>query len=108
MATINGNKIMMVRGDTAVITLALSVNGTAYTQKDNDTVVFSVKADYDDSAYALQKAIKNNVLTLNHDDTQKLEVGSYVWDIQIKIGDTNQVSTIGPGKLVLTQDVTTI
>ena len=106
MATINGKTIKMVRGDTAVIELSLTINNSYYNMQPGDIAVFSVKEDYD-SEILLQKRLDGNKIELEHADTQNLDIGSYVWDVEFTQSKTGQVATIGPGKLILTADVTT-
>jgi hypothetical protein len=106
MVSIEGNQIKLTRGDTAVIKLAFLINKLPYIQKPADKVIFSVKESYDSDTYMIHKEVQNCTLGISHEDTQKLEVGTYVWDVQVTVAETGQVATVGPGKIKILADVT--
>lgn len=69
------NNISIVRGDTGILQINFS--------QEVDSAVFSVKKNIEDTEYVLQKNITDGVLQINHDDTNDLEAGKYVYDIQV-------------------------
>lgn len=105
MLKIERTNITLVRGDTGVINAVITVDGVSYVLRDTDNCVFSVKTDYDNKEYALQKTAVNGKFQLTHADTKDLEAGGYVWDMQLTTG-AGDVVTVGPGKLKLLADVT--
>lgn len=107
MLNLENENITLTREDTAVIQLDINVNGNPYDFNENDKIIFSVKQSYDDTDYVLQRQLNSKYVTISHDDTNNLEVGTYVYDVQISFAD-GQVVTYGPGKFKLTADVTRI
>lgn len=105
MLKVDDGNITLTRGDTAVIDLDIKVNGQPYDFSSNDKVVFSLKESYDDQSYIMQRQLTNHLLTFSHADTNNLDVGTYVYDVQLSFHD-GQVVTYGPYKLKLTNDIT--
>ena len=106
MIKIQGTNITHMRGDTDVINVSLTVNGSSYTMVAGDKAVFSVKSDLDATDYVFQIPVQDGKVKFEHSTTQNLEAGGYVWDIQLTMSD-GTVQTIGPGKYKLLADVTT-
>ena len=77
------NNISIVRGDTGILQINFS--------QEVDSAVFSVKKNIEDTEYVLQKNITDGVLQFDHDDTNDLEAGKYVYDIQVNYN--NNVET---------------
>jgi len=105
MVSISGTTIRLTRGDTAAFGLSIMAHGEDFTLGEGDRAIFSVKASFDDEEYAVQKDVEDGIVRILHEDTMDLNVGNYVWDIQIMFAD-GQVTTIGPGRLKLLADVT--
>ena len=106
MLSVNGSTIVMIRGDTGTLNIALKLDGTQYAISSTDKAVFSLKADFSASAYILQKLIPPmGKIKFTHDDTNDLGTGSYVWDIQVTTA-SGDVFTVGPGRMKILPDVT--
>lgn len=104
MLNIIDSNIELTRGDTAHIPIE-----TDYEFQPNDTVVFSVKSDYADTAYKIQKRINSfdgNVVTvhLEASDT-RLSPGVYVYDCQLN-NSYGDVDTFLSGTFTILQEVT--
>ena len=110
----NGNMIDMVRGDTKrLFFYRKDISGHVITTK-ADKVFFTVKRSEFDESPLFQK-ILNHGITFNEDfsyslritpeDTNRLEYGEYVYDIEI-INLMGSKRTIAKGKFNLTWEST--
>lgn len=105
MLNIKKGKITHMRGDTGCLVVNLIADGEPYEMRDGDRLIFSVKKSVDDNGYVLQKEFNSNRIILMHNDTNHIEPGIYIYDIQLVTG-IGMVQTIGPGKYILKADVT--
>ncbi len=90
MHKLTGNNIILTRGDTLKLTVALyNADGTTYTPDPADTIRFAMKKEYSDANPILNITIPNEtlILTINPNDTKTLEFGQYVYDIEITKAD---------------------
>ena len=104
MLKIINSNIELTRGDTAHIPIE-----TDYEFQQNDVVKFSVKADFEDTAYKIQKKITyfdGNIVTihLTPQDT-RLSPGVYVYDCQLN-NSMGEVDTFLSGTFTILQEVT--
>jgi len=101
----------MVKGDTSSLNVAVEIDGIDTPLVTGDTVYFTIKKSTTATPKMLQKIITSftdgvAVIALIASDTSSLEVGTYVYDIQINF-DTGDVKTIvEPSDFVLTGEVT--
>ncbi|MEF9983687.1 MAG: hypothetical protein RR806_03115 [Oscillospiraceae bacterium] len=91
------NAIYLTRGDTAPFNVdILDAKNKRYTPTDTDIFILTVKKNATDN---LPLIFKNNVgkasFIFESADTQKLDIGEYVYDIQLKF-DEKTVNTIVP------------
>lgn len=99
-----GDSLYITRGDTGMLQLSATLNGSAL-ESGNYTAVLSVKDDLDNERYMLQKkADDNGRFFFAHNDTKDIPEGTYVYDIEVRTGE--QVCTIGPSKFNVKGDVT--
>ena len=82
------NKITLVRGDTAVFTLALS----DYALKSGDQVKLTVKFSASDSRALISKTITEftdgkAVFEFLEEDTKGMEAGDYLYEIECRLSD---------------------
>lgn len=104
MLKIEGNNIFLTRGDSAVIDLTIyDEEGNIYTPKQNDVIVFSVKANVNNVETILRKTFENLTLEISSKESLKFNFGEYLFDIRL-INDTlidtficDGVFTIGGG-----------
>ena len=98
----------MVQGDTFIF--GININGL---ESDLSSAYFSVKKNYTDESYTLQKSLNNGIaknedgsynIKVNPIDTENVEAGKYLYDVQI--GIENDVFTILKGTLNIEQGVT--
>lgn len=104
------------RGDTLPISFNLTDGeGNALDLSSNAEIYFTVKKNYNEKSYILQKKMSSGSikvegakvsLFIEHKDTAKLSYGNYVYDIQFKSGD--YVKTLFIGTITLTNESTFI
>lgn len=93
--------LTIVRGDSA--TIGVRFNGL---ETEPDSIYFSVKRNYSDTEYKLQKTIGDGIekeesegmrykIKMTPEDTGKLYSGDYVYDVELTIGDTRVTPVIG-------------
>ncbi len=84
MLTIDGNKIVLTRGDSAEIELTLTdAQGETYDYSD-DTVTFGIKRSVYDKDCVLTKTVENGKISFEPSDTETLEYGDYLYDIEVR------------------------
>ena len=107
--------IELIRGDTYQLKFQRKLtDDTVITQKP-DEMYMTFKRNYNEIGYVLQKRLSRNEIIFNEDDnyyyvtiepedTNDLDYGSYVFDIETKVGKV--VKTIVLGKLKIKKEVT--
>lgn len=106
MFTVENGKITVTRGDTGIISLDLTLpDGTPYEFLEGDSLTLSVKKNVRDTDYILQKTSSRPAIIFDHEDTDDIDPGNYIYDIEFRHG-LGQVSTIGPDKFIVKYDVT--
>lgn len=103
---IQGTNISMVRGDSESITVTISP--TAFTT--GDTVYLTVREDAEEPI-AFQKAVTEfdngaAVIGIDHSDTEGLEFGTYVYDVQLTRADGTVTTLVPISRFKLTEEVT--
>ena len=76
--------IILTRGDSALFSVTLRMDGEVYEMQEGDRIDFGIKADYDDSECLVHKTSDTNpaVFQLNPEDTSELEFGGHYYDVQ--------------------------
>ena len=90
MVKIKNNKISITRGDTLETTVAIKTGtGEDYVPLDGDQVRFALKRHYSDKTPLIIKTIPCDtfVLRLEAEETKRLKVGDYVYDIELTTSD---------------------
>ncbi len=108
MLYINGNTIRMTRGDTAYLTVPITINDNEdYTMGPEDTLTISLKKTIASTKYSLQKtAIGSNVLHIAPEDTSELAFGKYVYDIQLNMANGDVYTLIDVDEFEIMAEVT--
>lgn len=105
------NNMKMVRGDTLSFGIEYSFDGE--TQQDLQECHFSCKKNADDENYAFQKSLGDGISKVSNgkyririapEDTENLEVGNYLYDLEI--GLNGDKFTLLKGILTLEEDIT--
>ena len=100
--------IQATKGDTIIMPFVVFNNdGSVYQVQTDDIINFGMKENYSDAECLIEKTIDNTQLKLilEHDDTKDLDVGSYVYDIQITKAESNEVHTFISGIINITNEV---
>ena len=108
MQNIIDKTIILTKGDTFKATVGMvGDDGTPYTPQEGDVVRFHMKRTYKDTDLLIEKIIPNDTLLLQLDssDTSDLDVGKYVYDIQITYANGDVDTFIDCGTLKLTEEV---
>ena len=106
-----GTNISMTRGDSESLTLRCKKNGGTVPFADGDTVTFTVREDAE-SPIQLQKVITTfdeegrAVIPILPGDTEGMDFGSYVYDIQITWADGTVKTPVTVSGFELTEEVT--
>jgi len=107
--------IDLIRGDTLPIVFSLVNKNGNRISEEVDEIYFTIKKNYNDIEYVLQKKLSTNQikkesdvfkLIISHEETANLEYGYYIYDIEIKID--NYIKTVVIGKINLLSEVTFI
>lgn len=108
MLYITGNNIRLTRGDTAYLTVPITMdNGEEYAIQNGDTLVMSVKRTVDDSEYCFQKFVQNdNTIHIDPVDTDVLPFGKYKYDIQLNKADGDVFTLIDVATFEILPEVT--
>ena len=114
MISVSGTTITMTRGDTAVIHVSMTRDGTAYTPVAGDEVRFAMRPAGLNSKgteykypVCLEKTIPIDTmnLTIEPNDTAELGFGEYVYDIQITFYDGTVDTFITTATLIIAPEV---
>jgi len=104
---VQGKTLSLMRGDTGILRLNLTVDGEPYEPASGDTAVLTVKKNLKAKTALLQKPLENNLFYFGHEDTQELPTGTYVYDVQVTLADGQVYTVLGPSTFRLLPDVTT-
>ena len=100
----------MTRGDTLIAALGITdAFGTEYTPASGDGIRFAMKRRYDEPDVLIRKDLdmSEDVLTLrlDPDDTEDLEFGQYVYDMQLTYSDGAVDTIIAEGRIEILPEV---
>lgn len=89
MISIDGNKIVLTRGDSACIGLQLEDGSGNPYDFSGDVVKFGLKRSvFNDGACILEKTFDSEgKIYFKPEDTEKMEFGDYLYDIQVTVTD---------------------
>lgn len=109
MLTVQSGNITLTRGDTAYLSLDLTLNNAPYEYSDGDTVTLSVRRSTkdDDTEYLFQKVVDaGEMIVIEPADTKSLEYGRYQYDIQLNTSRGEVFTVIGPATFKIAEEVT--
>ena len=109
---IRGNEMTMTRGDSESITISVvNEDGTKNLLEVGDTIYFTVKKNINTDEKIMQKVIThftNNVAIIEIEpiDTDNLDFGDYVYDVQLTKSDGKVMTIITPNRFTIGGEVT--
>ena len=104
---IRRNRIQLVRGDTFRAKLTLKDKaGNIYIPSADDEVLFTVKRNALTNQILVQKRVENSEVVLEPSDTENLDFGSYVYDVQVVLANGNKDTVIQANIFELLPEVT--
>ena len=105
------NEIIETRGDTIYRQINISVNGTAYTLQEGDTVYFTVKLG---ETKIIHKSLTladltdgKLILKLEPADTNSLAFTTYKYDVEIHFANGDVHTIIKDCNFIMTKEITT-
>lgn len=102
-----GKNINHVRGDTGIVRVEMETcKGRRIRFRDGDSAVLTIKKKISDAKPVLQKMTTNGYFVFQHEDTQKLPIGTYWYDIQVTLKEGQVITAVGPAQYRLLPDVT--
>lgn len=105
---IKGTSITLTKGDTFRATVSITdSDGESYIPEDGDSIRFAMKQNYTDESPLILKDIPVDTmcLQLDPDDTKSLDVGKYVYDIELTRSNGDVDTFITKSSLELTEEV---
>ena len=93
--------LKITRGDTGIIRIRVTEDDAEFTDY---TATLSIKKNYSDNEYVIQKEADSGIFDFTHADTENLVPGKYVMDVEFRAGTT--VATLGVWDAFVLKDVT--
>lgn len=103
---LSGTNISMTRGDSESLTVRCSVPFT-----DGDMLFMTVRSDAE-SPIEFQKTVTDfgpqgeAVIVIDHDDTEGMDFGDYLYDMQVTRESGTVTTLVKPSKFTLTEEIT--
>lgn len=103
--------IKLTRGDTAKLTVTildvLNQNGNSeYEVASTDRLIMTVKKSVNDKPYIIKKEVQgSNVIHIKPEDTEKLQFGDYVYDVQLLTSSNDVYTIIEPSPFTILSEV---
>lgn len=112
MLIINGNKVRMTRGDSVYLTVEITSTangeqGEAYEIAADDTLTLTMRKNIRSDRIAMMKIMKGSAsFRIAPEDTEGLDTGCYVYDVQLRTADGDVYTVIAPETWVIDGEVT--
>lgn len=104
MFQIEDNSISLTRGDSARIDITVvDAEGEEYELQEGDVLLFTVKSSVNDKDILIQKS--GAIVNLLPADTEDLEYGKYVYDVQLTLLDGTVNTIIAPSTFKIMSEV---
>lgn len=108
MFNVKGTRITLTRGDSARLQVSLTneTDGTEYTLADGDVLAMTLKASAEDAASLFRiTADKDSTFSIHPADTNGLDFGTYVYDVQLTTAAGDVYTVIPPSTFNLEEEV---
>lgn len=107
MFTVVNNEIFLIRGDSAEFELKLrSKVGKPIQLTEDDKLLFTVRKSVKSEEFSLQKEFVNGKISLAPEDTERMEFGKYLYDVQLTRKDGFVDTIIPPHVFNVLEEVT--
>lgn len=107
MFRVNDNNIALIRGDSGVFEVTITdTSGGVVELNDTDVLTFTVRRTVRNPAIVLQKIITDGVLSIEPADTEPLQFGAYIYDVELKRADGYVDTIIPPHEFCILEEVT--
>lgn len=106
MLTINGNQIILTRGDTMLIRLSLkNDDGTQYIPTATDKIYFRLKKHATYPEILIEKQLSDMILELVPEDTINLDFGAYRYEIELVTEDGRHYTVISDEPFIIAKEI---
>lgn len=100
------NDIELTRGDTIHLEVEIAdETGAPYELQIDDKLEFTLKKNTSTEEVLLKKEINSKKFTISHEESSKLNYGTYVYDVQLTQENGDVTTIIKPSKLKITEEV---
>lgn len=113
MLRVTNNDIQLTRGDSAdlLLTISNTITGDGYTPVSGDVVRLTIRRSThsDDAVIEMAQTLSEGdeiTFSFAPEDTQTLDYGTYVYDIELTTTNGSVYTIITPSKFRLTEEVT--
>lgn len=107
MLKIINNRIYLTRGDTGYIEIDLAdEDNDAIELDDSDEVVFTLKESTSNNEAILTKTLDEGIVKILPEDTEDLDYGNYVYDIQLTRSNGDVFTIVEPTLFKIMEEVT--
>ena len=105
----NDGTVHLTRGDTARFSVSINndTSGSEYEMSTGDVLKLTVKKTVRDTTPCIQKVIEgSNNIHISPEDTNDLEFGKYLYDVELNTEGGDVYTVIGPTTFEILKEVT--
>ncbi len=100
------NDIELTRGDTLHLEIEITnQDGEKYELNIGDKLEFTLKRNTTTEEIIFKKQLSSNQFTISHEETKKMNYGTYVYDVQLTQENGDVTTIIKPSKFKVTEEV---
>lgn len=100
------NAIELTRGDTGYFDIVIvDENGEEYQVQSGEQLLFTLKVSVYADEVILQKTINSQQLVISHEESAKLNYGTYVYDVQLTQLDGSVTTVVKPSPFYVLEEV---
>lgn len=107
MFKVVGNDIYLIRGDSAEFEIKLRTRfGKPVTLSEDDKLILTIRKNIKSEEPSLQKEFIKGKIMLTPDDTNRMDFGKYIYDVQLTRKDGYVDTIIPPHVFNILEEVT--
>lgn len=109
MLRVSDSTIQLTRGDSAILSVDVKdeTTGEPYHLNPDDTLRLTIKRKVTDEDFVIQKVLNGStVFKMEPSDTEGLNFGPYLYDVELTTSDGDVYTVIVPSKFELLKEVT--